>query len=65
MTKGVTLEIQRWNGEVGRCQNDHVIKIQQNGFGFCVECAAQETGYSTLYKLPANYQTPGMPDEKL
>jgi len=44
VTKGVTIELERWNGEVGRCQNDHVVKLQENNFGFCVECANEIEG---------------------
>tara|TARA_B100000963_G_scaffold344992_1_gene348434 strand:+ start:4180 stop:4377 length:198 start_codon:yes stop_codon:yes gene_type:complete len=61
MTKGVTLDVQEWNGETGQCEKNHVVEIQKNGFGFCVECAKEESGYSTLYKLPKNYQMPGTP----
>ena len=61
MAKGVTIELERWNGEVGRCQNDHVVKIQNNGYGFCVDCSNQIDGYSTLYIVPKGFETPGAP----
>ncbi len=49
MTKGVTLELNYWNGKVGRCENDHIVSVGTNGYGFCVECASEVPGYSTLY----------------
>ena len=49
MTKGVTLELTQFTGKVGRCENDHVVEILANGYGFCFECASETPGYSTLY----------------
>ena len=49
MTKGVTLELKQFTGMVGRCENDHVVEILTNGYGFCQECADEIPNYSTLY----------------
>ena len=62
MTKGVTLELNYWNGKVGRCENDHVVEILSNGYGFCAECANEIDAYHTLYVAPPGFQTPGSGD---
>ena len=62
MTRGYTLKLYDWNGEVGKCENDHVVKLQENGYGFCVECAENTEGYSTLY-VAENYTMPGGEDQ--
>tara|TARA_B100001109_G_scaffold107646_1_gene87903 strand:+ start:203 stop:397 length:195 start_codon:yes stop_codon:yes gene_type:complete len=52
MTTGVTTELTQFTGKVGRCEKDHVVEILTNGYGFCVECANEIDGYSTLYVAP-------------
>ena len=49
MAAGVTKEVTQFTGKVGRCEKDHVVEILTNGYGFCVECADEIDGYSTLY----------------
>ena len=52
MTTGTTMELTQFTGKVGRCEKDHVVEILTNGYGFCVECANEIDGYSTLYVAP-------------
>jgi len=63
MTTGVTKELSQFTGKVGRCEKDHVVEILTNGYGFCVECANEIDGYSTLYVAPKGFETPGAPNE--
>ena len=63
MTTGVTTELMQFTGKVGRCEKDHVVEILTNGYGFCVECANEIDGYSTLYVAPKGFETPGAPNE--
>ena len=62
MATGVTKELTQFTGKVGRCENDHVVEILTNNYGFCVECASEISGYSTLYVAPEGFQTPGSGD---
>tara|TARA_B100000963_G_scaffold137570_1_gene119707 strand:+ start:5910 stop:6107 length:198 start_codon:yes stop_codon:yes gene_type:complete len=62
MATGVTKELTQFTGKVGRCENDHVVEILTNNYGFCVECASEIGGYSTLYVAPEGHQTPGSGD---
>jgi len=63
MATGVTTELMQFTGKVGRCEKDHVVEILTNGYGFCVECANEIDGYSTLYVAPKGFETPGAPNE--
>ena len=63
MTTGVTTELTQFTGKVGRCEKDHVVEILTNGYGFCVECASEIGGYSTLYVVPNGFETPGAPND--
>ena len=65
MTTGVTTELMQFTGKVGRCEKDHVVEILTNGYGFCVECASEIDGYSTLYVAPKGFETPGAPNENI
>ena len=65
MTTGVTKELSQFTGKVGRCEKDHVVEILTNGYGFCVECANEIDGYSTLYVIPKGFETPGAPNENV
>ena len=63
MATGVTTELTQFTGKVGRCEKDHVVEILTNGYGFCVECASEIGGYSTLYVAPKGFETPGAPND--
>ena len=63
MATGVTTELMQFTGKVGRCEKDHVVEILTNGYGFCVECASEIDGYSTLYVAPKGFETPGAPND--
>ena len=63
MTTGVTKELSQFTGKVGRCEKDHVVEILTNGYGFCVECASEISGYSTLYVAPKGFETAGAQNE--
>ena len=62
MAIGVTKELTNFTGVVGRCENDHVVEIMSNGYGFCAECANEIDAYHTLYVAPPGFQTPGSGD---
>ena len=49
MATGVTLDLV-YRDKIGFCENNHEVKIQSNGYGFCQPCAAEISGYSTLYR---------------
>ena len=48
MATGVTLEL-KYKDKIGYCENHHEVQMQSNGYGFCVKCASDVPGYSTLY----------------
>tara|TARA_Y100001938_G_scaffold117500_1_gene162102 strand:+ start:1532 stop:1720 length:189 start_codon:yes stop_codon:yes gene_type:complete len=62
VTTGVTLELFDYTGVVGKCEKGHVVKVGKNGYGFCVECSDEISGYCTLYVVPQRFQMPGMPE---
>ena len=53
MAVGVTKELTQFSGKVGRCENDHVVEILTNGYGFCPECSESGDLNHTLYTAPA------------
>ena len=52
MAVGITKHLLEYHGVVGKCDKGHVVKILENGFGFCPECTVEGDLNHTLWAPP-------------
>ena len=59
--------LNEWNGVVGKCDNDHLLKPMESGgcmgWAFCPDCATEtKGGYYDMYFVPEEGWNPKQKD---